>query len=314
MGPARRCCRAQLQAWQVVADAFDQAVEAGRVVGVDALALQQLGVAQGFAAGVLGLNHRFGGIGGVLTGRLALGQPLADHAVRGLAVENQEGHAAGFGNLGRAVALLALEVGGIDDHREAGMQGGAGQLVQVLVDAGAGLRAVNAGMQLGLLVGALFTEQALAFDIRAQAHSAQGFDQAQGYVALADRRNAVGDGQEAGGNGAVAFRQVGVAAVLREDFLALRGVLLLTQTEQADLGAHQGAVGLVEIQQVEGGVVAGVFQPGIDKASGQRLEVAILQVHGQEGGVRGDVDQAERLVELDAVEQHHVTVEQGGVA
>ena len=35
-------------------DTLDQAVEAGRVVGVDTFALQQFGVAQGFAAGVLG--------------------------------------------------------------------------------------------------------------------------------------------------------------------------------------------------------------------------------------------------------------------
>ena len=33
-----------------------------------------------------------------------------------------------------------------------------------------------------------------------------------------------------------------------------------------------------------------------------------------EGGIRGDIDQAERLVEFDAVEQHDLAIDQRGIA
>ncbi|MNE48964.1 hypothetical protein D3C80_1434560 [compost metagenome] len=122
-------------------------------------------------------------------------------------------------------------------------------------------------------------------------------------MALADRGNTVGDGQEACRDGAVAFRQRGIVAVLAQDHHALDRILLLGQAEQADLGADHGAVGLVERQQGQPLVVAGQLQVGIDEAPRQRLEAAILEIHGEEGGVADYVDQAERFVELDAVEQ-----------
>src|SRR3990167_5531277 len=104
------------------------------------------------------------------------------------------------------------------------------------------------------------------------------------------------------------------AAVLAQDHGALNRIRFLAEAEQADFAAHHGAVGLVEIQQFQRGVVAGAFQPGADKTAGERLEAAVFQVHGEEGGVRSDVDQAEGFVEFDAVEQHDLTVEQGDVA
>ncbi|MNC41649.1 hypothetical protein D3C75_904240 [compost metagenome] len=196
----------------------------------------------------------------------------------------------------RGLALGLLEVGGIQHHREAGQEDGGSLLVQVAV----GGLGRGTGVQLGLVGG---REQALALDIRAQADGAEGFHQAHGGMALADRGNTVGDGQEACWDGAVAFRQRGIVAVLAQDHHALDRVLLLGQAEQADLGADHGAVGLVERQQGQPLVVAGQLQVGIDEAPRQRLEAAILEIHGEEGGVADYVDQAERFVELDAVEQ-----------
>ncbi len=57
-----------------------------------------------------------------------------------------------------------------------------------------------------------------------------------------------------------------------------------------------------------------MLQPAIDEAPGLAFQSAILKVHGQEGGIRGDIDQAERLVEFDAVEQHDLAIDQRGIA
>ncbi|MDT4865702.1 hypothetical protein FQZ97_1005210 [compost metagenome] len=114
-----------------------------------------------------------------------------------MAVEDQEGDTGVFGNLAGCLPLRLLEVGGIDHHREAGMQRSVGQLMQALVGGRAGILVVDAGTQLVFVGTFLFAEQALALDIRAQANGAKGFDQAHGHVAFADRGNPVGDGQEA---------------------------------------------------------------------------------------------------------------------
>ncbi|MCY1394034.1 hypothetical protein D9M71_89480 [compost metagenome] len=123
----------------------------------------------------------------------------------------------------------------------------------------------------------------------------------------------MGDRQEGRGNGAVALRQVGVVAVLAQGRRLLHGVADMGQAEQGDLGAHQGAVGLVEIQQLQRLVVAGVFEVLADEAPRMALQSAILEVHGQEGEIGADVGEAERLVEFDAVEQHHLIVDDRGI-
>ncbi|MCY1427672.1 hypothetical protein D9M71_435290 [compost metagenome] len=86
------------------------------------------------------------------------------------------------------------------------------------------------------------------------------------------------------------------------------------QAEQGDLGPHQCAVGLVEVQQLQAVIVAGVLQVLADQAPGKRLEATVFQVHGDEGDIGVDIGEAEGLVELDAIEEHHLAVDQGGVA
>ena len=84
--------------------------------------------------------------------------------------------------------------------------------------------------------------------------------------------------------------------------------------EQADLGANQGAVGLIEVQQFQALVIAGQLQVLADEATGQALQAAVFQVHRQEPGVGVHVGEAERFVELDAVEDHDLAVNYRSVA
>ncbi|MCY1425001.1 hypothetical protein D9M71_407790 [compost metagenome] len=88
----------------------------------------------------------------------------------------------------------------------------------------------------------------------------------------------------------------------------------MRQAEQRDLGADQGAVGLVEVQQLQRLVIAGVFQVLADEAPRVAFQAAVFEVHGEEGEVGGDVGEAERFVEFDAVEQHHALVDDRGIA
>ncbi|MCY1396535.1 hypothetical protein D9M71_115100 [compost metagenome] len=207
-----------------------------------------------------------------------------------------------------------LEVGGVDHHREAGAQDGFGHLVQALVGGLAGVFAVDAGLQLAGIGAGLLTEHALALDVRTQADGAQGIDQAHGHVALADSGNAVGDGQKPRRDGAVALCQVGIVAIGAQGSGALHGIGVGRHAEQGDLGPHQCTISLVEVQQFQAGVVTGQLQVLADEAARQRFQAAVFEVHGQECGVGINVGQAERFVELDAVENYHLAIDQGGVA
>src|SRR5690606_28694080 len=88
------------EAGQALADALDQAVQAGGLVGVDAAAVGLLVGVQCIAAGLAWL------------------EPGGDDCLRGLAGEDQEGRAVVLGDLPGGGALLALEVGGVQHHRE----------------------------------------------------------------------------------------------------------------------------------------------------------------------------------------------------
>ena len=124
----------------------------------------------------------------------------------------------------------------------------------------------------------------------------------------------MGDGKEAGWNGAVAFGQIGVAAILAQDDPALNGVFFLMQSEQAYLGPNKRAIRLIEVEQLQRGIVSGAFQPAVDKAPCLTLQTTIFQVHRQKSCVGSDVDQAKWLVEFDAVEQHYLVFDDRSVA
>src|SRR5690606_28846086 len=240
------------------------------------------------------------------------GEPLLDHRICRFAVDDQERYAGGLGNLPGSLALLLLEIGGVDHHRKACIQGCFGQCVQALIGSFTSFRAVDAGAQAGRLL-LLFTMQTLALHIRAQPEHAQRLDQSQGNMAFAGCRNTMSDGQETRGYGAVAFSPVGIAAVLADDHLALDGILLLIKPEQADLGPDQRAVSLVQVDQLQRGVVAGALQPAIEETARLAFQAAVFKVHGQKGCVGCDVDKAEGVVEFDTVEQNHLVVDDGGV-
>ena len=84
------------------------------------------------------------------------------------------------------LALVLLQVRGINDHWRSAVQDAGRQTVQSLVGDGAGVGAVDTGTQLAGRAVLLLAKQALAFDIRAQPNGAQVFHQAHGDMALAD--------------------------------------------------------------------------------------------------------------------------------
>ncbi|MNY04681.1 hypothetical protein D3C86_1373710 [compost metagenome] len=96
--------------------------------------------------------------------------------------------------------------------------------MQAGVGCNAGFGVIDAMVEAVPGLGPLLAEQALAFYVRAQAYGTQGFDQTHGHMAFADGGNPVGDGQEARRNSAVAFRQVGVVAVLAQAVGALYAI------------------------------------------------------------------------------------------
>ena len=183
---------------QALANAVDQPVEAGRVVGVYALALDRLRRCQRLAGSLLGADH-------VESRRTdpclppGVAQASRRSPLSGAAVEDQERHAGFFRDVASGLALILLQVGGIDHHRIAGLEDLRGQLVKVRIGRFAGLAAIDAGGELAPVVFRLLAEQTLAFDIRAQAHGAQSLHQTHGHLALADRGDTMGDRQEARG-------------------------------------------------------------------------------------------------------------------
>ena len=124
----------------------------------------------------------------------------------------------------------------------------------------------------------------------------------------------MGDCQEARRDSAVAFRQVGVVAVLAQGGSALHRVGFAGHAEQRNLGAYQCTVGFIEVQKLQALVVAGQLQILAYEAPCQAFQATIFQVHRQKSGVGVHVGKAERLVELDAVEDHHAAIDQRGVA
>ncbi|MNK99327.1 hypothetical protein D3C87_1197170 [compost metagenome] len=170
-----------------------------------------------------------------------------------------------------------------------------------------GVGAIDTGLY--IILDGLLAEQALALDIGAQANRAQRFHQAHRNVAFANGGNTVGNGHEARRNGAVAFRQVRIGTVLAQGGGALHRGGVGRHAEQRDLGANQCTVGFIEVEQLQALIIAGQFQILADEATRQALQAAIFKVHGEETGIGIHVGETERFVELDAVENHDVTVD-----
>jgi len=169
----------------VLTDARHQLVEAASILCIHPAAVQALAFAQGFTAGLLRVHHLHRRIGWVKPFGLTLRQPLGDHRIGCLAVEDEERHSGGFRRLPGVLALLLFQVRGVDHYGEACLQRGGRELVQMPIGRIAGLLGINAGIELALLFLGLLPVQPLAFDIRAQAYRTQSLDQAQCNVAFA---------------------------------------------------------------------------------------------------------------------------------
>lgn len=89
-------------------------------MGIDMLALGQLLGIEWFASGLLCPDHLKRCVGRIPAFVLALFQPAGDHRLRGMAVEYQEGSARLLGDFAGGLALIGLEIGGVDHDRETG--------------------------------------------------------------------------------------------------------------------------------------------------------------------------------------------------
>jgi len=92
-----------------------------------------------------------------------MGQPAFDHGVRGGAVEDQARHARRFSHLGGCITLLALEVSGVNHHREARTQHDTGQFMQLVVGSCTGIGVIDAITH--CVFSRLLAEQLFADDV-----------------------------------------------------------------------------------------------------------------------------------------------------
>ena len=263
---------------------------------------------QRFARSAQGLQHLQVGLRRVVAAGQARADALGQHRWLGLAVQDVPRQLHFVGQLGETAALVAAQEGGVHDGREARGQRVARQLGQAFVGAARRFGAVE--RRVARVVERLQAVEPLALDVRAQPDSARRLGQLQRDGTLARPGQAVHE-QEARGDA--------LGAELRREFAvgkrrgrAGHGALALA--DQADLRAHQRAVDQRKAPQRQARVVARGVEPGVDEAKRQVAAAVRQQVHGNERGVVGDVDPAQRGVELDGIERGRLVVEQQQIA
>ena len=213
------------------------------------------------------------------------------------------------------LALVAFDEGRVDDHRQAGAQHRLGKLMQPGVGRCEGARAVDAATDRRLAVGGCRQAvQPLAFPVGAKVDSAESLRQLRGKSALAGTGQAVGNDQGRTRRLRVLFGEVEIAMEQPLVCAALGRIeIVLGQAQTDNLGADHGPVALVEIEQLKAAVIAGGLQVAVEKQPAQVGLATVIQVHGQKGDVVDDVDPAQILVELDAVEQQRPGIRPGHV-
>ena len=87
----------------------------------------------------------------------------------------------------------------------------------------------------------------------------------------------------------------------------------LRRAEAQHLGADRRAAGQEQRQQGDAAVVPGRIEIAVQETLGERPELLMQQVHEQEGEIVQGVGRGQRLVELQAVEQHRPALEQDDV-
>ena len=148
-------------------------------------------------------------------------------------------------------------------------------------------------------------------------------DEGQGLAQLAGKPTLAGTGQATGeeqswpplaaaGIGRGQGQVAGTGLVIGGVFL--RRQLPLPQADGQDLGPHQGAVDLVQVQDLEGAIVPALPQVGVEQPTGQGPLPRLFQVHEQKGQFAGGVDPAQLGGELQGIEEQGLPLDQGDVA
>ena len=84
--------------------------------------------------------------------------------------------------------------------------------------------------------------------------------------------------------------------------------------EQRHLGPDQAAVGQIEWQQHDARVVARCFEVMIEEHVPELTRLVVVEIHEQERGVRQRIDDAQLVVEFDAIEGEQATIETHDIA
>ncbi len=91
------------------------------------------------------------------------------------------------------------------------------------------------------------------------------------------------------------------------------GEIRLTEPDCPHLGANQGAIDLIEIQYPQPRIIAGQLQIAIQNAPRRAYFTGLLQIHQQKGQFTLDIDPTQGGIELDAIENEDLPLNQGDV-
>ncbi len=87
----------------------------------------------------------------------------------------------------------------------------------------------------------------------------------------------------------------------------------LGQAHTGDFRPHHRPVGFVEIEQAQALVISGLLQVAVEEVPAQSTFIAVIEIHHQKRDVVDDIDPAQVVIELDAVEQQRLILKPGHV-
>ncbi len=270
-------------------------IDVQRRVGVDRDADKIFVRAQCIVVAELPFEHGEIGFRGIVAAGAASLHALAQHGGVGMTVQDRERHAFAVCQAAKRVALARPQERGIDDHRVAGIEHGRGRFTQARIGAPRRCRGIDVMRHRRRRVERVQAEKPLALDVRTQANRSRNLQHSLRHMAFARSRQAVGDEQ---------------ARITRRgqpprcaDIIRPGAGQTLGAAQPRHQRPHQRPIDGVVAQHSHAGMVAGGFEPAVEKAPRQVAASVRGQVHGQEGDVALHVDPAQAGVELDAVER-----------
>ena len=241
---------------------------------------------------------------------MAGAQPASQFRVRRGAVEQQGRRAAFVGERAERGPALALEEGRIADHRQSARERVAYAIGESRVGAFAGVRGVQsrAGGRTRLAERREAREP-LAFEVGAQMHRGQLAGELPREPGLARSRQAMHQQQPRPRRSDGVACDADVVGMPFEPAGASRRVRGGGRADRHDLGAHQRAMRDVEIEYAQQFEVPAAVEVSRQEGGCEVGAPVAPQVGAQERDLVGDVDPAERRLELQRVERRDPPVE-----